>query len=146
MVNTEAKQETKELYENAVQSTTTVQIYELSEKKWIHEGVKPDQPYECKKCKKLFSQKKYLTKHLKTIHEGIKAFNCQACQKSFTAKHNLDYHIAVTHEKNLNEEELFPCLICHRDFSYKHHLKKHVKQFMKVLNLISVPCANTNVQ
>ena len=46
----------------------------------VHTG---DKPYQCKVCKKSFSNKSNLNKHM-LVHTGEKPYSCDKCVKSFT--------------------------------------------------------------
>ena len=54
--------------------------------------------YKCESCGKSFSQKRYLQKHIYTVHEDNKHYNCKSCDKSFTYPYNLKKHIQTVHE------------------------------------------------
>ena len=42
----------------------------------------------CSQCGKEFSQKGYVVKHKREVHEGIK-FPCRQCGKQFSSKENI---------------------------------------------------------
>ena len=55
--------------------------------------------FECEVCKKRFSQKKNLSTHILSIHEGKKGFKCNFCDKSFSQKSCMTRHRASVHEE-----------------------------------------------
>ena len=52
---------------------------------------KKERNYECKFCKKKFSQQGNRDTHMK-LHLGKKEFECDLCGKTFTQKTNLERH------------------------------------------------------
>lgn len=46
---------------------------------------------KCKFCK-LEITKKNLSRHINTIHLGMKRFDCKTCGKAFTNKKNMEAH------------------------------------------------------
>ena len=63
----------------------------------------------CEQCDYKATQKGYLLKHVKAIHEGVK-FPCEQCDYKAIRKENLLIHIKSTHEGIK-----FPC----EQFDYK---------------------------
>ena len=53
---------------------------------------------KCDICSSLFKKKRYLKRHIESVHEGKKAFKCNFCDTSFTQKSVLDRHVASVHE------------------------------------------------
>ena len=58
-------------------------------------------------CGKSFCSNFSLVRHLRTIHEGQRAFTCPHCPKSFTQKQHMKEHLK-THE---NKKRSQKCLI-----------------------------------
>ena len=52
--------------------------------------------FTCKVCASTFIRKEYLSRHIKSIHDGVK-FVCNVCLKSFTRKYNLNQHTKNAH-------------------------------------------------
>ena len=52
--------------------------------------------YQCNKCEKTFSDSSHLSRHNKSVHEGIR-LPCKNCNKTFTQKENLRRHIKNIH-------------------------------------------------
>ena len=85
--------------------------------------------YKCESCEKSFSQKGNLERHVKTVHENLKNHKCEACGKSFSQKGNLIRHLKYVHE-NIKD---FSCDVCDKKFISNSKLKRHIQTFhMKV--------------
>ena len=52
--------------------------------------------FACKVCAATFIRKDYLSRHIKSVHDGVK-FVCNVCLKSFTRKYNLNQHTKNAH-------------------------------------------------
>ncbi|XP_051246768.1 gastrula zinc finger protein xFG20-1-like isoform X8 [Dicentrarchus labrax] len=78
-------------------------------------------PFSCSVCKKCFSWRRGLRRHLRT-HTGEKPFSCSACDKSFSLKGILKHHM-TTH----TGEKPFSCSVCDKSFGYKHGLQDHMR-------------------
>lgn len=81
--------------------------------------------YECEICGKNFTQKYSLTQHM-LIHMGVKDHGCEICGKKFTQKSNLLQHL-VTHTGERRHE----CEICKKKFTQKSYLSVHVLTHME---------------
>ena len=64
---------------------------------WVHEGKRP---YKCEAplCGFSFTQKRKLTRHTASVHEGKKDHKCRLCGAEFAEKGNLKIHLARIHE------------------------------------------------
>lgn len=80
----------------------------------------------CSTCKKSFSCKSSLTRHVKSVHNKIKNHKCgySNCDIAFTCKSDLNRHIAYKHSKKTHL-----CMVknCDASFAWKTDLKNHVK-------------------
>ena len=72
---------------------------------------------DCQDCGKQFTQKDKLTKHINSIHKGIK-YKCKQCDKEYkTASHR------STHVKSLHhEQKKYPCSLCDYQATQKCNL------------------------
>uniref|UniRef100_A0A3B3YNG4 C2H2-type domain-containing protein n=1 Tax=Poecilia mexicana TaxID=48701 RepID=A0A3B3YNG4_9TELE len=96
----------------------------------------------CKTCSKGFSQKHYLTKHLRVhavetpltcptcsqltahlrTHSSDRPFPCPVCGRGFCDSHDLS-----THMRTHTGEKPFPCLTCGKRFSQRGNLTIHMR-------------------
>lgn len=84
--------------------------------------------FQCHLCRKIFSTKQQLRKHMDTVHSCHIRFQCpmRECAKIFTQKSNLTTHINALHTK-YNAFNCFKCpMKFYRRDSLRHHLaSKH---------------------
>ena len=98
--------------------------------------------FNCEICHKIFAKKKYLQKHVATVHEGKSTFTtntCEICHKIYAERRYLLKHIASVHEgnkstpknkvieSNHNGKKLLKCNHCNSSFSKAKKLKRHVE-------------------
>ncbi|XP_028309535.1 zinc finger protein 37-like [Gouania willdenowi] len=84
----------------------------------IHTG---GTPFECNVCRKCFTIKSNLTRHMK-IHTGEKPFKCDVCRKCFILKSHLKDHMRIhTGEKTIK------CDVCSKCFNRKANLTRHMR-------------------
>lgn len=80
-------------------------------------------------CRKVFSTKIYLTKHLETHKARDRPFQCGTCPKSFYSKSHL-----IIHNKS-HSNVTYSCEICGKSFyrqkGLEYHLKKHIGDIVK---------------
>ena len=62
---------------------------------FVHEEKKLN---ECEICKKTFSQKVNLKRHIDCVHNKVRNYKCEICNKAFSESRNLKKHIASIHE------------------------------------------------
>ena len=55
-----------------------------------------EETYECKICKKVFSEKRNLNRHIEGIHEN-KLYECEFCDKTYSRKEKMMSHVAKHH-------------------------------------------------
>lgn len=98
--------------------------------------------FECKNCKKKFTNKRNLTNHLhKKVCANGKDFSCAICGLEYKKRWNLRCHIAthgiekddisnyitINKKEEKNEEEVSMCPLCNKEFSSIIYMKKHLK-------------------
>ena len=77
--------------------------------------------YECEECSKTYSNRKGLSFHKKSVHQGLR-WPCGQCDYQATQQSNLNVHIRSQHEGIK-----FECDQCDYMASQKHHLIRHNK-------------------
>ena len=78
--------------------------------------------WKCDFCGKSFSRK-YINKHIRTVHEGQKDHKCKSCGELFTRPESLKRHIHNIHEGRKD----YKCELCGRSFSQSGIMKVHMK-------------------
>ena len=56
---------------------------------------------ECSICAKVFPKPSRLTRHVETVHEGLKPFACTLCDSKFSEKNKMQKHLLSVHKKNV---------------------------------------------
>ena len=80
---------------------------------------KKEENRKCTTCDKMFTDRRNLNKHIKSVHEG-NMFSCDQCSKTYTRKASLIDHVSRHHDKT-------KCKICNINFSNSITLKKHMQ-------------------
>ena len=104
--------------------------------------------YKCNLCCSDFTESTDLTRHIATVHLGIKEHACNYCESTFILENNLKVHFNTVHLKmkpfkwtftmcdnNLKQhitsvhgrEKNFKCTMCHKAYPGGNRLKIHIK-------------------
>ena len=104
----------------------------------------------CDVCQKSFTSKKYMTKHIKNVHQS-KTYSCDECEKTFSTSWNM-----TNHRKSAHENELKKFSICEKPVRMTNFVKhektcqiKYTKPIIKhyVSNgNAEIPCKYSCVQ
>ena len=76
--------------------------------------------FKCSNCESTFKRKKYLTRHVRSVHEGSEVLDCPKCESIFKHKHNLSRHIKEKHEG-----VTYSCDSCSYKATHMSSLKRH---------------------
>ena len=91
--------------------------------------------HKCSVCAKVFPKPSRLTRHVETVHEGLKPFACTLCDSKFSEKNKMQKHLMTVHHKNVVDSEpnelkkktVQKCSICDKIFSKPSQLNKHIE-------------------
>ena len=89
--------------------------------------------FTCKYCSTNFSEKRTLTRHIKSKHE-VTNFRCQKCEFTTTRKDKLRAHTFSKHYGNK-----FKCPECSAEFSRNDNLERHKKAYHPKDPLAPIP-------
>lgn len=95
---------------------------------------KPAQVHRCPVCRRTFSLRYNLRRHMRTQH-GQTTNTCQQCGKGFKRVSGLR-----THEIAHSNLRLYQCTFCGRCFSQKHHLMRHHLVHTPKINIVCSVC------
>lgn len=92
--------------------------------KTYHERRQKENTFECYFCKKIFSDRQSIERHMNAVHTGRSMFTCPfpACSRSFNQKFNMKTHINRIHTEKMAHE----CTKCTRKFYYRQSLTNHL--------------------
>ena len=76
----------------------------------------------CDQCQSSFTSNWSLTRHKKSVHEGIKHFTCNQCEKSFYGIGDLNCHL-----RKHTGEKPYKCEQCDKSFAESGTLKNHMR-------------------
>jgi hypothetical protein len=82
--------------------------------------------YNCKTCKKSFTRKNQLDKHLTSHHKPIERnYSCDICDKKFSYKIGLTGHFDFRHQFDPEIVKKYACPSCPRSFNWQGNLRRH---------------------
>lgn len=87
--------------------------------------------FQCDYCKKSFSNKSSLRRHI-FMHLDIKPYACHHCCKKFRQRCNLQVHLIRKHAKRANQT--YVCEHCDKPFVLKENLALHLSSHVKSEN------------
>ncbi|XP_064115299.1 zinc finger and BTB domain-containing protein 24-like [Macrobrachium nipponense] len=82
-------------------------------------------PYECKVCKKRFTQKHYVALHMR-VHTGERPYKCGLCSNTYTHKTSFTIHMRIH-----NGDRPYRCGLCGKRCYDKSGLTSHMRSHTK---------------
>ncbi|KAH6933154.1 hypothetical protein HPB50_012505 [Hyalomma asiaticum] len=95
---------------------------------------KPAQVHRCPVCRRTFSLRYNMRRHMRTQH-GQTSNTCHQCGKDFKRMSGLR-----THEITHSDFRPYQCALCGRCFSQKHHLMRHRLVHAPKINIVCSVC------
>ena len=88
---------------------------------------------KCAECKKHFSTKWNLARHIKSVHQRVKPFCCFTCKRSFSHRFHFNVHLRKAHKQNCaisrqpltHDHERYTNLISQK--KYNDQIKQEIK-------------------
>ncbi|XP_076244031.1 uncharacterized protein LOC143185160 isoform X2 [Calliopsis andreniformis] len=103
------------------ESLSSLKVHTQSHKEdYISKSKEAFRLFECDNCKKVFTTKSVLERHILT-HSHERQFACIICEKRFKQAGHVKSHMLVH-----TGERRFECTICKKRFSLSNSLKKHM--------------------
>ena len=87
------------------------------------ESVHFKESYPCNICGYQATEKGFLTRHIKNVHQNSENIDCSECNKSIQ-KISLKRHMKMLHS---GEQTLYYCKICTYQSKYQFAVNKHVQ-------------------
>ncbi|KAI4464477.1 zinc finger and btb domain-containing [Holotrichia oblita] len=92
------------------------------------------QQYKCTLCDKKFALKKYLSRHMQSVHERKRS--CSKCNKTYHSEKECKEHNCP--EIPDSEKEKYPCLHCNKTFFRESYIKRHMKLHSPIKQPVTV--------
>ncbi|KAI4464468.1 finger putative transcription factor family-related [Holotrichia oblita] len=92
------------------------------------------QQYKCTLCDKKFALKKYLSRHMQSVHERKRS--CSKCNKTYHSEKECKEHNCP--EIPDSEKEKYPCLHCNKTFFRESYIKRHMKLHAPIKQPVTV--------
>ena len=110
----------------------------------VKEEVDESEPktLECQFCKKKFSRKWNLDKHVQG-HIGGRSFECEICGKKFVWKNNLKTHRDSVHGKDGKEHK---CSFCGQTFTLPASVRRHIQHIHQGIRFKCELCGSSFTQ
>ncbi|XP_068087203.1 zinc finger protein 358-like isoform X1 [Anabrus simplex] len=77
--------------------------------------------FQCPICLKRYTNKAYLSKHIRFHEEGDRKYQCDICFKQFFRRPHL-----LRHRESHNSDRNFQCPTCLKTYASKEYLKRHL--------------------
>ncbi len=77
--------------------------------------------WKCRECDKIFARSDNLSRHVETVHRGLREHVCAECGKAFCDKFSLRRHMRLVHKG----EKEHVCGQCGKAFGQKVNLMRH---------------------
>ena len=84
--------------------------------------------YECQQCNKAFTKTSNLTRHIQSIHEGMK-YACNQCDLQFT-----------TQSRAMTKGYKYECQQCDKAYITSSHLTRHIQSVHEGVNVACDQC------
>ncbi|GJQ84102.1 hypothetical protein Trydic_g12077 [Trypoxylus dichotomus] len=92
------------------------------------------QQLKCTLCDKQFPLKKYLSRHMQSVHDRKRS--CPKCDKTYHSDKEVKEHNCSGISEI--EKEKFPCLLCNKTFYRESYIKKHMKLHAPIKQAVTV--------
>ena len=99
---------------------------------YAHRITHNESTHKCDTCQKTFKCKKWLTDHIRMVHEKIRKYVCEFCKHAFTTKANLIRHQVngwCSENQSLKDPsaKVFKCDLCEKSFLSNAELRQHCR-------------------
>jgi len=91
--------------------------------------------FECNNCHQEFSLVANLKRHVKQVHEKVKAFECPTCHAVFGRLQQFKKHMASSHKQMQTSE----CSICQKQIRSGKEMRIHMKIAHPVSKILECP-------